>query len=59
MPSAALADPADLDEAVLAYLVTRGFTRSSKAFEKEAEVKAGTEGQLVQFWTSYMASVSR
>lgn len=41
---------ADLDKAILAYLVQRGFPRSAKAFEKEAGTKAGVLGDLQKAW---------
>jgi hypothetical protein len=40
----------ELDAAILAYLVGRGFIRSVKAFEKEAEVKPGNAARLEAAW---------
>jgi hypothetical protein len=45
-------NPPELDAAILAYLVGRGFTRSVKAFEKEAEVKPGDAGKLESVWNT-------
>jgi hypothetical protein len=50
----AIANPTlDLDQAILAYLVQRGFPRSAKAFEKEAGTKAGTLGDLQKAWETF------
>jgi len=44
---------AELDGAILEYLVSRGFTRAVKAFEGESGVKAvGTAGSLEEGWAS-------
>ena len=42
----------DLHAAILTYLVDKGFTRSVKAFEKEASTKVGTSGTLERAWKS-------
>lgn len=54
-PFAHHAHPADLDSAVLAYLVSRGLTRTVKAFEKEATVTLGKEGELKKAWEAAQA----
>jgi hypothetical protein len=48
--------PAELDSAVLAYLVSRGLTKTVKAFEKDvAGVKPGKSGALEKAWSSVTA----
>jgi hypothetical protein len=43
-------DSPELDAAVLAYLAKRGFSRSAKAFEKEAGAKASGQEDLEKAW---------
>lgn len=41
----------ELDSAILAYLVSRGLTKTVKAFEKEVVgVKQGQAGELQKVW---------
>ena len=46
----------ELDAAILTYLISRGFTRSTKAFEKESGAKVDGAKDLKQVW---LASQSR
>lgn len=48
--SSHMAQTTELDSAILAYLAKRGFPRSAKAFEKEANVKSGDSAQLEAAW---------
>lgn len=41
-----------LDAAVLAYLIKKGYTRSVKAFQKEADTKPSEGAKLEAVWTA-------
>jgi hypothetical protein len=46
---------AELNSAILSYLIAKGFTRSCKAFEKEATTKPGDANKLEEAWTAFSA----
>lgn len=47
-----IADIPELDASILAYLISRGFTRSVKAFEGESKAKQGDAAQLERAWAA-------
>jgi hypothetical protein len=51
-----ITNSSELDSAVLAYLVARGLTRSTKAFEGETKAKIAAAGTLEAAWVAGSSS---